>query len=78
MKGKLLKLEVNSSSGSEINTSELLANEVKAGSSSGSSIEVHPIVSLDAKASSGSDIKYFNLPKNVTKSSSSGGSILKN
>jgi len=78
LKGKALNLEVNSSSGSEINASELLANEVKAGSSSGSSIEVHPIVSLDAKASSGSDIKYFNLPKNVTKSSSSGGSISKN
>lgn len=78
LKGKALKLEAKSSSGSEINASELLANDVVAGSSSGSSLDVHPIVSLDAKASSGSAIKYFNLPKNITKNSSSGGSITKN
>lgn len=78
LKGKALKLEANSSSGSEINASELLANEITAGSSSGSSIQVHPIVSLNAKASSGSTIKYFNLPKEVKKTSSSGGSISKN
>lgn len=77
LKGKALKLEANSSSGSEINASELLANEVTAGSSSGSSIDVHPILSLNAKASSGSAINYFNIPKTVTKSSSSGGSISK-
>jgi hypothetical protein len=75
--GKALKIEVNSSSGSEINASELLTNEVIAGASSGSSIDIHPIISLNAKASSGSIIKYHNLPKNITKSASSGGSVSK-
>ena len=76
--GKAMKLEAKSSSGSEINASELLVNNVVASSSSGSSVDVHPIVSLDANASSGSSIKYFNLPQNITKNSSSGGSITKN
>lgn len=75
LKGKALKLEIASSSGSETDASELLTNEVKATSSSGSSIEIHPIISLEAKASSGSNIKYSNLPKNIVKNSSSGGSI---
>jgi hypothetical protein len=78
LKGKALKLEATSSSGSEINASELLANNVIAGSSSGSSVDVHPIISLDAKASSGSAIKYFNMPTTITKNSSSGGTITKN
>jgi hypothetical protein len=78
LKGKALKLEAKSSSGSEINASELLANNVIAGTSSGSSVDVHPIMSLDAKASSGSSIKYFNMPTTITKNSSSGGTITKN
>jgi hypothetical protein len=75
VEGKAIKLEVSSSSGSEIEAQNLLANDIIANSSSGSSIEIHPIISLSAKASSGSDIIYYNNPKSLTKKSSSGGSI---
>jgi hypothetical protein len=50
----------------------LLANEVSAKSSSGSSIHVHPIVSLKAKASSGSSIEYNNMPQSIEKSALEG------
>lgn len=73
--GKALKLETSSSSGSDINAKDLLANEVIADASSGSSIKVHPIVSLHAEASSGGDINYNTHPKSIQKKSSSGGSI---
>jgi hypothetical protein len=75
MDGMALSLEAVASSGSNINANELLANEVTAKSSSGSSIDVHPIVSLKAKASSGSSIEYNNTPQSLEKQSSSGGSI---
>jgi hypothetical protein len=75
MNGMALNLEAIASSGSTINAKELLANEVSAKSSSGSSIHVHPIVSLKAKASSGSSITYNNTPHSLEKNSSSGASI---
>jgi hypothetical protein len=53
----------------------LLTNEVIADASSGSSINVHPIVSLKAEASSGASINYNSVPKKFEKNSSSGGSI---
>ncbi len=74
-RGKALKLETASSSGSEIDAGKLLANEVVCQTSSGSSTNVHPIVSLKAKASSGSSIDYNNEPKTISKEESSGGSI---
>lgn len=76
--GKALKVETASSSGSEINAGELLANEIFSQTSSGSSTAVYPILSLKAKASSGSQIKYKNIPKNLEKAESSGGSITQN
>lgn len=75
MNGMALNLEALASSGSTINANELLTNEIVAKSSSGSSIHVHPIVSLKAKASSGSSITYNNTPHSIEKNSSSGGSI---
>ncbi len=75
IKGKALKLETSSSSGSDIDAQNLLANDVVAKSSSGSSIEIHPILSLNAKASSGGDIIYHNNPKVINKKTSSGGSV---
>ena len=75
IEGKALKLETKSSSGSEINAKELFANEITADASSGSSIHVHPIVSLNAKASSGSSISYNVIPKTIQQKTSSGGSI---
>jgi hypothetical protein len=73
--GKALSLETASSSGSEIDAGKLFANDVIAQTSSGSSTNVHPIVSLKAKASSGSSIDYNHVPKTITKDENSGGSI---
>lgn len=75
--GKALKAETSSTSGSEIDAGKLMANEVFAQSSSGSSTKVYPIISLKGKASSGSDITYKNVPKNLEKEESSGGTISK-
>lgn len=75
IEGLALHLEAVASSGSNIDGDKLLVNDVIAKSSSGSSIQVHPIVSLKAKASSGSSISYNNTPHSIEKKSSSGGSI---
>ncbi len=75
--GKALKLSTDSSSGSSIEAQGLLVNDVVSESSSGSSTDVHPIVSLKAKASSGSSIEYDGSPRTVTKEESSGGSVSK-
>ncbi len=77
VKGKALKLTTDSSSGSEIDAHGLLVNEVVSESTSGSSTDVNPLVSLNAKASSGSSIDYSSSPKTVTKEESSGGSVSK-
>jgi hypothetical protein len=75
--GKALKVFTASSSGSHIDANGLLANEVKAQASSGSSTTVNAAVLLDGKASSGSSITYLNSPKEVRKEESSGGSVSK-
>jgi hypothetical protein len=75
IKGKALHLETSASSGAEIDTAKLLANEVTANSSSGGSILVHPIVSLKAEASSGGTISHNTTPKSIQKEEHSGGSI---
>ena len=77
IKGIALQLNTHSASGSEIDTQGLLVNEVVSESSSGSSTDVHPLVSLKAKASSGSSIDYLGSPKTVRKEESSGGSVSK-
>ena len=75
--GKALQMKATASSGSEIKADQLFANEVSADVSSGSSISVHPIVSLKAEASSGGNINYNIQPKSMQKKTSSGGSISK-
>jgi hypothetical protein len=75
LSGKALKFSSASSSGSEINAKNLLANEVISQSTSGSSTDVHPIVSLNGKASSGSSIEYDGTPKTIVKDETSGGSV---
>lgn len=75
IKGKALHVEAEASSGSVINTTDLLANEVVASSSSGASITVHPIVNLKAEASSGGNITYNGTPKSIQKEENSGGSV---
>jgi hypothetical protein len=73
--GKVLQLESASSSGSQINAEKLLANEVHAQATSGSSTEVNALVKIDGKASSGASINYEGKPKDVQKDESSGGSV---
>jgi hypothetical protein len=77
IKGKALQLTTHSSSGSTIDAQGLLVNDVVSESSSGSSTNVHPLVSINAKASSGSSIDYDSSPKTVIKEESSGGSVSK-
>ncbi|MEC4003963.1 head GIN domain-containing protein [Flavobacterium sp. SUN052] len=76
--GKALKLKTNASSGSEINANDLLANEIISQATSGSSIEVHPLLNLVAKSSSGASINYSGTPKVITKEETSGGSVSSN
>jgi hypothetical protein len=73
--GKALTFDSSSSSGSSIDAQNLIANDVSARSSSGSSTSVHAAVSLNAHASSGSSIEYKGKPKNVTVDQSSGGGV---
>ena len=75
--GKALKAETSSTSGSDIDAGKLMANEVFAQSTSGSSTKVHPILILKGKATSGGDIIYTNVPKKIEKEENSGGSISK-
>lgn len=73
--GKALKMETSSTSGSDIDAGKLIADEVYAQATSGSSTKIHPVTSLKGKATSGADIKYKNVPKNIEKQESSGGSV---
>jgi hypothetical protein len=75
LKGKSLKADFSVSSGSSINAKNLLANDILAKASSGGELDVHPILSLNASASSGANISYSNIPKNIQRSESSGGSV---
>ena len=77
LSGKSLKLTLQADSGSNLEAKKLLSNAVIATSSSGSSVSVHPLVSLNANASSGASIDYVNEPKTIKKDESSGGSINK-
>jgi len=73
--GKAMKFNASSSSGSSIDAQSLLSNDVIAQATSGSSIDVHPLVSLNAKSSSGASIDYDGTPKNISKEETSGGSV---
>jgi hypothetical protein len=78
LSGKALKFRAASSSGSEIDADGLLANDVNAQATSGSSVEAHPLVSLNAKASSGASVDYSGHPKTIEKEETSGGSVSSN
>jgi len=75
IKGMALNLDAEATSASNISAGDLLANSITAESSSGSKINIHPIVSLKAEASSGGKIEYNNDPKHIEKTTSSGGDI---
>ena len=78
LSGKTLKFSASSTSGSELNAENLLANQITADATSGSSLDVHPLVTLNAKASSGASINYEGKPKNISKEETSGGSVSSN
>ena len=78
LRGKALKLDTSSSSGSDIDARKLMANQVDAQATSGSSTDVFPIVSFKGKASSGASIDYHKIPKTLTKEETSGGSVSEN
>ncbi len=73
--GKALNADFDSSSGSSIDALNLVANEVKATASSGSSIDVQALKKLKADASSGASVDFSGKPVNIEKSESSGGSV---
>lgn len=78
LSGKALKIRTATSSGSNISAQSLIANEVNAEATSGSSNDVHAAVKLVAKASSGASIDYSGTPKNISKEETSGGSVSSN
>ncbi|GGD16037.1 head GIN domain-containing protein [Flavobacterium orientale] len=75
LSGKAINLDASTSSGSDIKAKELLTNNVITTASSGSSIQVYPILSLNAKASSGGSILYYKEPNSIIKKATSGGSV---
>lgn len=77
LKGKALGMNVNASSTATIDTRELVANDIKATSSSSSTVKIHPVLTLKATASSASSIHYYNDPQLIDKTTSSAASIKK-
>ncbi|MFL9830902.1 head GIN domain-containing protein [Flavobacterium sp. ST-87] len=75
LKGMALDLLTYTSSAAKTDAEDLLVNNIIAEASSGSKINVYPIVSLKAKASSGSKITYYNKPQQIEKTTNSGSKI---
>lgn len=75
IKGNAVNHTAKATSGSSINAYGLLSKNVTVNVSSGADIDIYASESLNAKASSGGDIDVKGNPKNVTKKSSSGGSV---
>ncbi|MES2486729.1 MAG: head GIN domain-containing protein [Bacteroidota bacterium] len=73
--GRAKKLKSNSSSGSSVDAKALVATDVDADASSGSTTIVNPVESLKASASSGSSVNYVKTPEKLSKDESSGGSV---
>lgn len=76
LSGRTRDFNADASSGASIKSGGLLSERTVVTASSGADIIVHASISLDARASSGADIRYRG-GANVTKSVSSGGSVLK-
>ena len=77
LKGEVKDFKVEASSGSTINAYNVMATNVNAEASSGSSVKVHVDGDLKAEASSGSNIEYSGTPKSKDVEKSSGGSVSK-
>lgn len=75
LKGMAIDLNVNATNASKIDADDLLANNIIAQSSNASKISIHPILSLKANADSAGKIEYHNNPKQIEKTTNSGGTI---
>ena len=73
--GNAQRLDVGASSGGVFKGGELLARACDASASSGGTVDVAVQETLTAKASSGGDVRYSGSPKDVTRHTSSGGSV---
>lgn len=77
VEGKAIALETAATTGGKIDAEKLLSNEITASASTAGNITVNPLVSLSADATTGGCVNYVNLPKNLNKKSTTGGSINK-
>jgi len=75
--GKAKNADISSSSASSVNAKDVIADYVKASSSSGSSIEISALSKVDANASSGGSVNVYKKGNVTTidKRESSGGSV---
>lgn len=73
--GRCDALNVDVSSGGDIDAEGLLCRTANASASSGGSAEIYASESVNGDASSGGDIEVYGNPKNVSKDTSSGGSV---
>ncbi|TMM29008.1 DUF2807 domain-containing protein [Polaribacter aestuariivivens] len=67
----------SATSGSSIDAYDLKSENVIAKATSGAGINIYASQKIEARATSGGDIDYKGSPKNVSKKSSSGGSVSK-
>jgi len=77
LEGKSTKLEVEVSSGGELDAYKLESESVSASASSGGDAKFSVSKDLEAHASSGADIRYRGNPSRTNTHSSSGGSVKK-
>lgn len=77
VKGTTGMLTASSSSGSDLDASELKARVVEVSASSGSDASVYASEKLNARASSGADISYYGNPTQKNIDESSGGDVSK-
>jgi hypothetical protein len=75
LEGMAIDFNANASSASKIEADDLLVNNIIAESSSASKISLHPILSLKADANSAGEIKYNTIPKQIERTTNSGGNI---
>ena len=78
LNGSTINHTSSATSGASIDAYGLRSENVTVNVTSGADINIYASVSLDARATSGGDIDFKGNPRNVKKSSTSGGSISAN
>lgn len=77
IEGKAIQLETAATTAGKIDGEKLLSNDVIASASTAGNVTINPLVSLSADATTGGSIRYVNIPKNLNKKSTTGGSVSK-